>query len=271
MTFGDADVESALGHLPHHNVHRTAGGHGGRHADNLRILSGQFQKGMAEHVLIFLGFVRVVVHEAFTRVGIELAWGVPDGHVLLRWGIAVTFLGVQVQQFRPLHVLDLFEDAHQFLHVMSVEGTEVTDVHTLEDVLLVRDGTLQSVRQTDETLAPFVAEHALAVHPARGLETQGVVGFIGAQIQQILFHTTHRAVYRHVVVVEDDQQVVGTRRRVVQTFEGQSAAHGSVADNGHHMTILLLFEFGRNGHTQGRRYRVARMTAGKSVVFAFGR
>ena len=211
MTFGDTDVEGTLRHLFHHNVHRAAGGHGGRHAHDLRILFGQFQKGMTEHILIFLGFVGVVVHDTLTCIWIELAWGVPDGHILLCRGVAVTFLGVQVQQLWTLHVLDLFEDAHQFLHVMSVEGTEVADVHTLEDVLLVRDGALQGVRQTDETLAPFVAEHTLAVHPARGLEAQGVIGLVGAQVQQILLHATHRAVYRHIVVVEDDQQVVGTR------------------------------------------------------------
>ena len=47
------------------------------------------------------------------------------------------------------------------------------------------------------------------MHPSRGLELDGVIGLVGTQVQQILFHTTYRTVDRHVVVVEDDQQVVG--------------------------------------------------------------
>ena len=203
---------------------------------------------MTKHILVFLRFVGIVVHQSLARVRIELAWGVPGGHVFLCRGVAVTLLSVQVQQFRTSHVLNLSEDAHEFLDVMPVEGSEVSDVHSLEDVLLVRDGTLQGVRQADNAVFPVVIEHALAVHPSRGLEAQGVVGLVGAQIQQVLLHATHAAVDRHVIVVEDDQQVVGRRRHVVQTLEGQSAAHGSVADDSHHMAVFLLFQFGCYGH-----------------------
>ena len=202
-----------------------------------------------------------------SRVCPKTSWYVPRGDVLLGRGVAVPLLGVQVQQLRTAHVLDLPEYAHQFLDVMSVEGAEVAYVHALEDVLLMRDGTLQRVRESDESLAAVVVHHALAVQPALGLEAYGVVGLVGVESQQVLLHAAYASVYRHVVVVEDNQQVVGRRRGVVQSFKGQSARHGSVADDGHHLSVLV-----GHRHAQSCRYGVGGMAAGERVVLAlFGR
>ena len=226
---------------------------------------------MSKHVLIFLGFVRVVIHQALTRIWVKLAWCVPYGDVLFRRCITMTFLRVQVQQLRTLHVLHLSENTYQLLHVMSIEWTEVANVHTLEDVLLVRDGTLKSIRQSDDTLTTVIAEHAFAVHPARSLESDGVIGLVGAQVQQILLHTTHRTVDRHVVIIQDNQQVVGRRRYIVQTLKSQSATQRTVTDNRHHMAICIAFQLCSHSHTQCCRYGVAGMTTGKRVVFALRR
>ena len=267
VSLGDAHVEGSLGHLLHHDVHRAAGGHGWRHTNDFRILFGQFEQRMSEHVLILLWFVGVAVYDALSGLGVELPRCVPGGHVALCRRIAVPLLGVQVQQLWPLHFLYLLEDAHQFLHVVAVEGPEVAYVQPLEDVLLLRDGTLQGVRQAYDALATVVREHALAVEPPRSLETQGVVGLVGAQVEQVLLHAAHRAVDRHVVVVEDDEQVVGTLRHVVQPLEGQSAAHGPVADDGHHLAPAAL-GIGGYSHAQRCRHRVGGMAAGKGVVLA---
>ena len=67
---------------------------------------------MSEDILEFLGLVGVVVHNALTRLWVKLARGVPRGDILLSRGIAMTFLGVQMEQFRTLHVLDGLQDAH---------------------------------------------------------------------------------------------------------------------------------------------------------------
>ena len=42
VSFGDAYVESPVGHGLHQYVHGTSGGHGGRHPDDFRILLCQF-------------------------------------------------------------------------------------------------------------------------------------------------------------------------------------------------------------------------------------
>ena len=208
MSFGNADIEGALRHLLHHDVHRTACGHGWCHADDLGILLSQFQQGMAEHVLVFLRLLGVFVHDALASLWVELPWGMPRGDVLLGRGIAVTLLRVQMEQLRSFHILHLSEDAHQLLHVVAVEWAEIAYVHALEDVLLVRDGTLDGIREADDPLAAVVVEHTLTVKPSRGLEADGIIGLVGAQVEQILFHAAHGMVDRHIIVVEDDQQVV---------------------------------------------------------------
>ena len=96
MSFSDAHIEGALRHLLHHDIHRTAAGHGWCHTNNLRILLGQFQKRMAKHVLVFLGFVGVLIHDSLARLRIEFAWGVPGGHIFLSGSIAVSFLRMQM-------------------------------------------------------------------------------------------------------------------------------------------------------------------------------
>ena len=78
----------------------------------------------------------------------------------------MTFLGMQVQQFRTLHVLQLTQDAHYFLDVMTVKRTEVADIHTLEDVLLMTDGALDSIAQTDKTFPAVIFQHAFTVQPS---------------------------------------------------------------------------------------------------------
>ena len=76
----------------------------------------------------------------------------------------------------------------------------------------------------------------------------------------------------HVVVVENDEQVVGVDRGVVQPLEGQSARDRGVADDGNHFALfLLVFQTGGDSHAQGGRYGVGGVPGDEGVVFALGR
>ena len=92
---------------------------------------------------------------------------------------------------------------------MPIERTKITDIHTIENVLLVSDGTLNGIRQALDTLSAVIVHHALTVQPTGSLELDSIIGFVGIQSQQQLFHTTNRTVDTHIVVVENDQQVIG--------------------------------------------------------------
>ena len=103
---------------------------------------------MAEHILIFLWLIGIFVNDALSCFWVKPAWCVPRGDILLGRGIAVSLLSVQVQQLRPFHVLHLTKDSHQFLYVMSVVGTKVTDVHAFKDVLLMGNSALEGIGQS---------------------------------------------------------------------------------------------------------------------------
>ena len=49
----------------------------------------------------------------------------------------LSFTGMDVQQFRPLHVLYFFQNLCQGSNIMSVHRTEITDIQSLKDVLLL--------------------------------------------------------------------------------------------------------------------------------------
>ena len=78
---------------------------------------------------------------------------------------------------------------------MTVERTKVTDIHPVEDVLLVGNGTLDGVRQALDALLAVVAHQSFAMQPPRSSELDGIIGLVGVQSQQIFLHTTHTAVY----------------------------------------------------------------------------
>ena len=170
---------------------------------------------MAKHVLILLWLCRVVVNDTLTCIGVELTWCVPRCYVLFGWCIAMSFLSMQVQQLWTFHVLDSTEYAHQLFDIVTIERTKVTDIHAIEDVLLVSNGTLDSIRQALDAIFAVVIHQSFAAQPLCGLEFDGIIGSVRVQSQQIFLHSTHTTVYRHVVVVQDNQQVVGTRRNIV--------------------------------------------------------
>ena len=268
MPFGDAHVEHAVGHRFLHDAHRATRRHGRRHANDVLVLSGQLEQRLPEHVLIFGRHIAAILYDALARLGVELARRMPYRGTLLGRFVAFSFRGVQMKQLRPAHILELAQHAHHLFHVVPVERTEIANVHSLKDILLMAQRTLQRIIQAQDALLALLVQVAFAVEPPTGLEAQPIVGLVGIEVQQILLHAAHRTVNRHIVVVENNQQVVGRARHVVEPLEGQSAAHRTIADDRHDMPSAAIR---RHSHAQGRRDRIAGVPAGERVVFAFGR
>ena len=63
-------------------------------------------------------------------------------------------------------------------------------------------------------------------------ETQAVIEAAGVELVEIMVHSSYTAVYAHIIVVQDDENVVRGRRSIVQSFESQTATHRTVADDG---------------------------------------
>ena len=208
MSLGDSHVEGTVGHRLHHDVHGASCRHGWCHTYYFWVLLGEFQKRVAEYILVFRRFVAGVCDEALTSFRVEFARCMPDGSTLLGRFVTLALGGMQVEQLRTFHFLELLQQSYHFLDVMTVERTEVSDIHSLEDVLLMAQCRFQRIVQADDALLAVVVEVAFGVEPLRSLETKLVVSFIGVEVQKILLHASHGTVDTHIVVVEDDEHVV---------------------------------------------------------------
>ena len=180
MSLGNTHIESPVGQLFHHDIHGTACWHSRCDTDNLLVLACQLQQRFTKDILETRRDVRRIFYQSFTRLSIKLAGCMPYGDILLCRSIAMPLLSVQMQQLRALHALHLAQNTYQFLDVMTIERSEIADVHTLKDVLLMRDSRLDGIRQAHQSPTPVVLHESDAVQPRRHLELHGVVRLIGA-------------------------------------------------------------------------------------------
>lgn len=271
VSFCDSYVESSLWHSLHHDVHAATCGHGRRYTHDLGILFSQLQQCMSEDILIFGWHAVCVDFDALSCFRVELSWGVKLDGILLCSLESFAFHRVDMKQFRALHVADASQGLNQFYHVVSVLRTEIADVHTLEDVLLVVQQGFQAVVESNDAVAAVLVEQAPFEQVLGSHETHMIVGTARVELMQIMLHASHTAVYAHVVVVEHYQQVIGRAADVVESFVCQSTAHASIANHSHHMPVLLAILPGSYGHSQCCRDAVGGMTASDGVVFAFFR
>ena len=136
---------------------------------------------------------------------------------------------------------------------MPVGGSEIADVHTLKDILLSAQQGFERVIEAQDAPFAFLVEQSPSRHLLAQSQSQAVVGASRVEVAQIFLHAAHGRVDAHVVVVENDEHVVGRVGGIVESFKGQSAAHGAVADDCHHMSALVpRVSHGRQGHAQGR-------------------
>ena len=264
MPLGDAHVETARRHGLHQQIHRAARRHGGRDAHDAAVAFGKFDERLAENVLIARRRTRR--RNPLARIGIEPPRRMPDGLVVFGGQVALALYGHDVQQLGSLYVAQRAKRPHQLLEVVAVHGSEIAEIETFEQIALVEqpllDGVARLLAETQQARrmrkdAPQPLLEAVVVDRSRNLE-------------QVVFQRARGLIDRHVVVVQNHQQVGALAGPgVVQPFEGQPAGHRTVADD-RHDPILLAPQFGRLGHAEGRRDRHRGVSPAESVVFALG-
>ncbi len=131
-----------------------------------------------------------------------------DDRVLLSSLKAFALNGVDVQELGAVHVLYLPKRIYKFNDVVPVNRAEVADVQAFEDVLLVVEQRLNGVVEAQYLLSSVFAEQSQSYKLLRKAVTHFVVDVGSVELVQVLFHAAYTAVYAHIVVVEDDEQVV---------------------------------------------------------------
>ena len=127
-------------------------------------------------------------------------------------------------------------------------------------------GLLYDLSQDASTQAIADAKAFCDTNGIKYIEKNGTTT---AEVQMAAEALIAAGVKAHVIIVEDNQQVVGRGRSIVQALESQSSAHAAVANDGYYVAVFFSFLGCCDSHTQSRRNRIGGMSAGKGVVIAF--
>ena len=178
--------------------------------------------------------------------------------------VALALDRVDVDQDGPLHLLGTLED---FLHqrdVVAVERADVVEAHLLEEAARHEDGAhaiLEVARRLVDLVADMRDAHEQAAHVALGAR----VLRRDADAREVLAHGADIGVYRHLVVVEDDDELRAEVAGVVERLERLAARQRAVADDGDDL-VLLPLGIACERHAERRRDGRARMADAEGIV-----
>ena len=123
---------------------------------------------------------------------------------------------------------------------MSVYGPEIADVESFKQVLLARKQRFDAVVETKHHIFFFFADEFPLFKYLINLVSEFIVFGRSGHFYEVILNTTHIAVDRHIVVVEDDKQVVRLRTGVVKPLVCQAPGHGAIAYNCHYLTVVFF-------------------------------
>ena len=168
----------------------------------------------------------------------ERRGGVERGGVLGGGLEAVPLLGHHVQQHRPLELPHHVQVLLQLADVVAVDRPDVAEAEVLEEHAAQQAG-LDGVLDLREEPLDRVADHRHAVEHLLDLGLQAGVEVGHPQPVERFGQSAHAGADRHLVVVEDDDEVLLQPAGVVHGLEDHAAGEGAVADHGHDVAIFF--------------------------------
>ena len=197
------------------------------------------------------------------RLRVErFAHRMPFHRVFLGRTIALAFAGDDMQELRPLQLADIADGRQQGGQVMAVHGTDVVKTELLEQharhyhALEVFFGALRYLQRPRH-----LGQDLPAPLPHRGVQLPG------QQLGEAVRQGADVGRYRHVVVVQDHQQVRPGVAGMVQGLEGQARGQPAVAYDGDAFALAAGIA-GRYGHAQRAADGGAGMAYAESIIRA---
>ena len=248
MLFGYADVKCAVRMCLREFVHAGAAGHGSGNGHNPWVSIGQFRQRFAKDILIG----RWTATGAFILLAgndIEFDHAMIFVRRRLGRGIAMAFFGNHMDQYRSFGIVaDIFQNGDQLIQIMPVNWTHIIKTQFFKQGSAHRHAARK-----------FFGTFSGAVNAARQFGGQLAGEFAQAQIfaggyqpRQIGGQAPHRRRNRHVIVVQDDDQPVARRLRVVHRLIGHASRHRSITDDGNGFARFAR-NLVRHSKTQSRR------------------
>ena len=185
----------------------------------------------------------------------------------IRFGgrISFAFAGDDVEQLRPAQLLDVPQRGDERLDVVAVDGSDVIEPHFLEQ----RAGQHHALQMLFRAARKLPDGRHLPQHLLAAL-AQMRIHAPGQCAGEIIRQSAHVLRNRHVVVVQDDQEIRRQRAGMIERLERHARGQRAVADDRDRASILAALG-GRDGHAERRADRGARVAHAEGVVFALAR
>ena len=148
----------------------------------------------------------------------------PFGGLFLGRSIAFALDSAQMENARAFHVANVGEHLNKFLDIMTVKGTEIPDIQPFEYILLAQQERFETVVESEDGTTSAVADQMQFSQNLINTIAPFVISGRSVYLSEVRIERANVIVNRHVVVVEDDKEVVGGVSGIVDALEGQAAA-----------------------------------------------
>ena len=263
VLLGDPHVEQPVGVRLFEDVETGIVGHGGGNCHHIGVLLPQRGDRLAVDARVRRGGALGWYVAGYL---VESRHAVRAQRILLRKVVPLPFLGEGVEQDRPAEVLDMVECLHQKLHVVAVDRAKIPESEFLEDDVgnnQCFDADLDFARQ----LTRFTTQFGNQAEQLPHVGFDAVVQLTGRYLGQVHVECADVLRNRHLVVVENDDQILVQNSRVVDRFERDTAGERTVAHQRDHLVVIAAEIPGRR-HSQRGTDRRAGMADAERVVFA---
>ena len=264
---GDAHVEK-LRRMPFLEIHQACPvRHRRRDGDDPVVFRRQTRKSLGKDLAV-VGRRRFSRgrHRAGRRV--ERGDAVVHAGVGLRVRQTLALLGDHVQEPRPLDGFQVRQDPDHLRQVVPVDRAVILKAERLEQTARHDHFLERAFHPLGQLSRGLPERHLLEDLPHLLLEA--VVVLAAGDARQVLGDRSHVRGNRHLVVVQDDQNVPSGMASVVQALVGEPAGHGAVPGHGDDVIVLpRRIPSDRDPHGGGDRS--ARVSHSEGVVGRFGR
>ena len=261
MFLRNAHVEGALREFPLEGQQPRASGHGRGNGTHSLILSSQRLHGCAEAV----GVSDHLSPQLFAGFRVKFSDSVEFCRILLGKGIALALPGHHMYHHRLPQFPGRRQQRHQSRQVVTVCGSQVSKAHILKNGSRQQQPLQFILHPAAEIINGAAQSRFLHKPPIGSLGIQIVVA--GTEPGQMAGQAAHVFADGHGVVVDDNHHGLAADRRVVESLVGHAAGESAVADEGHHVVILLKQGSG-SCHPQGDGNRTGGMSCHKGIGVA---
>ena len=266
VLFGDSDVIEASGHLLLKLIQSGPVGHRRGERNDLRVRPRQLEHRGAEHLRI--GGCGLGLFRRDPGHFVKRGHAVESLHVDFRGPVPLPFLSDRVDEYRTVVPFYLLEYPYELGDIVAVDRTEVAEPERFEKHPRGHDD-LDAFFHPGGDAAKPVAPHVELAGQLVDILFKPVIRRMGDQLSEVVRDRPDVRGDRHVIVVEDDDEVFLHDAGVVHPLVDHPSGHGTVADDRDHFVILAA-QLPGGDHSQGRRDGRACMSSAERIILTLG-